>query len=105
MSALPQPMTADEVARLMNEQFAHEARVVAEDGPICYECLNPATMFIVCAEARFRAPRCDRHGVEVVGYFKSEGYAVELTRYRQAHEKSADFPRPMGVLIAEGKAS
>jgi hypothetical protein len=149
MTALPKPMTADEIARIMDDHTASEVRVLTEHlemrnvltvhGSVCYECLEPATMFIMCAKTRFRAPRCDAHGLPLIVSFHNAGFDVEVDRYRSGNDRESarefldrllkggpkparmdedepdqdtlnrygdaalDFPRPMGVRIAEGR--
>jgi hypothetical protein len=103
MSALPKPMSADEIAHIMSDHETSEVRVLSErlemrnvavsHTSVCYECLEPATMFIMCERMRFRAPRCDAHGLPLIVAYHNAGYDVEVDRYRLGndHESARDF--------------
>jgi hypothetical protein len=99
MSALPKPMNAGEIARIMSDHATSEVRVLSEHlemrnvsvshTSVCYECLQPATMFIMCAKARFRAPRCDAHGLPLIVSFHNAGFDVEVDRYRSGNDRES----------------
>jgi hypothetical protein len=99
MSALPKPMNADEIARIMADHATSEIRVLSEHlemrnvsashTSVCYECLEPATMYIMCRKAGFRAPRCDAHGLPLIVSFHNAGFDVEVDRYRSGNDRES----------------
>lgn len=106
MTALPQPIPADEVAAIMDDQRRADIRIVAEahiapmpfTRPMCHCGTARATMSIRSDAARYRAAACDACGEEAIAVLAPRGDVI-VERYRKTGD---DYPRPMGVLMAEG---
>lgn len=72
-------MTPHDHAVLTEQEQAND-RVIREQQPIavCFVCLEPATMWLRCKAMNFSAPRCEKHGTQIISQLVAKQLAFTV---------------------------